>query len=974
MSKQPLLYLFLLFAIVTQAQHRAMTPTTAGQSPATIKEYTQSFPTYPFSDPSPLPLLNAVYPYFRYDGFTNTPVNKQWNVVELQNDYLTVLILPEIGGKIWTAIERSTGKPFLYYNHTVKFRDVAMRGPWTSGGLESNFGIIGHTPNCATPVDYTTRSNADGSVSCIIGTLDLLSRSYWRMEIRLPKDQALFTTRAYWYNTTPLEQPYYHWMNAGLKAGNDLEFIYPGNRYIGHDGEYADWPVNKTNGKIISWYKNNDFGSYKSYHVFGKYTDFSGAYWHNEDFGMVRYATHDEKAGKKLWIWGLSPQGMIWEHLLTDTDGQYIELQSGRLFNQNTANSTATPFKHRGFMPYGADTWEEQWYPVLGTKGFQTANTDGALNIQQADGRLRIHFSPTHSFTDTLTITLGNKQVYTRTIHFQTLQPFTDSLQVPASPSLPQPPTSPSGQDQSLLTTAHLVATLVNSHLQFDTDPNANNLSRPVDAPKDFDWNTPYGQYLKGIEAIDQKNYAEGEKYLSTALEKNANFAPALTAMANLLYRNMRYSEALSLATRALAINTEDGPSNLIYGLANEALGHTTDARDGFDIATLDPATRSAAYTCLARLSLKEADPRRAKSNAEKAMLTNALNMEALQLQALATRLSNQPSQSSGQRTDLSFSPVQTILNLIDSLDPLNHFARFEHYLANPNESTRQTFLAGIRNELPDQTFLELGLWYYNNGLPLDALKVFRLAPQTAEIELWIANLTHQPINWPSLDPTRAFPFRSETAAILEQDIKTDNHWFLKYQLALIYWSRNRLPGAKQLLDACIDTPDFAPFYVFRAQLPGADTLKDLLKARALDPTWRYQKLLTEGYIRKTDYPAALATIEPFYQSHPDYNTMGILYARTLLLNNQLLKADRCLAQLQVLPAEGATSARELYREVKLRQAEESIKRKDYKKAKTLIAAAKEYPEHLGSGAPYPADQNTRREEDLTKLIPDQAH
>src|SRR5580698_3587320 len=316
------------------------------QQPATIREYQQAFPTYGFSDPNPIPLLNNVYPYFRFDGFTHKPISKNWKVVELQNDYIRLLILPEIGGKVWAAIERSTNRPFLYYNHAVKFRDVAMRGPWTSGGLEANYGIIGHTPNCATPVDYTTKINADGSVSCIIGTLDLLSRSYWRMEIRLPKNEARFITRSFWYNTTAQEQPYYHWMNAGLKAGGDLEFVYPGNRYIGHEGEYADWPINKANGKNISWYKNNNFGGYKSYHVFGKYADYSGAYWHDDGMGMVRFGRHDDKAGKKLWIWGLSGQGMIWEKLLTDTDGQYIELQSGRLFNQNTSLSTLTPFKH----------------------------------------------------------------------------------------------------------------------------------------------------------------------------------------------------------------------------------------------------------------------------------------------------------------------------------------------------------------------------------------------------------------------------------------------------------------------------------------------------------------------------------------------------------------------------------------------------------------------------------------------------
>ena len=67
-------------------------------------------------------------------------------------------VLPEIGGKIWAAVEKSTGRSFIYDNHVVKFRDIAMRGPWTSGGIEPNYGIIGHTPNCATPVDYVTRT------------------------------------------------------------------------------------------------------------------------------------------------------------------------------------------------------------------------------------------------------------------------------------------------------------------------------------------------------------------------------------------------------------------------------------------------------------------------------------------------------------------------------------------------------------------------------------------------------------------------------------------------------------------------------------------------------------------------------------------------------------------------------------------------------------------------------------------------
>ena len=292
----------------------------------------------------------------------------------------------------------------------VKFRDIAMRGPWTSGGIEANYGIIGHTPNCATPVDYLTRKKEDGSVSCFIGVMDLLTQTHWTIEINLPKDKAYFTTKSFWYNPTGLEQPYYSWMNAGFKTTGNLQYIYPGNRYLGHDGEYNDWPVNAENGKDLSYYKNNNFGSYKSYHVFGRYTGFFGGYWHDEDYGVARYSDRDDKAGKKIWIWGLSDQGMIWKDLLTDSDGQYTEMQSGRLFNQTADKSTFTPFKHKGFFPQATNVWTEYWYPVLKTKGFVQANEYGALNVKAENGWVKMFFNPVQTIADTLVVLKDNKE------------------------------------------------------------------------------------------------------------------------------------------------------------------------------------------------------------------------------------------------------------------------------------------------------------------------------------------------------------------------------------------------------------------------------------------------------------------------------------------------------------------------------------------------------------------------------------
>jgi Tfp pilus assembly protein PilF len=905
------------------------------QNTATIKQYEKSFPTYDFSDPNPIPLLTQVYPYFRYDGFSNKAVNKEWKVVELSNDYVTVLVLPEIGGKVWAAIEKKNNRPFLYYNHVIKFRDVAMRGPWTSGGLESNFGIIGHTPNCATPVDYITKTNADGSVSCIIGVLDLLTRSNWRVEINLPKDKAYFTTQAFWYNTMPIEQPYYHWMNSALKASDDLEFIYPGNKYLGHQGEYASWPVNETNGKEISWYKNNNFGSYKSYHVFGKYSEFFGGYYHDEDDGMIRYSSHDDKPGKKIWIWGLSKQGMIWVPMLTDNDGQYVELQSGRLFNQNMEASTYTPFKHTDFEPYATDTWKEYWYPVEHTKGVLKANEYGAFNILYDEGWLKIYFSPTQSINDSLIIKNDDKIVYAKLLQVSPLQTFADSIQIN-------------------IDAKKLIVTLGKNKLVYNAEENTD-LQRPVETPKDFDWNSAYGLYLQGRDLMDEKLFAKAEIKLDSSLKIDHNFLPALTQMAKLMYRNMRYDEALQLAKRALSINTEDAESNYYYGLINVQLNNIYDAKDGFDIAALTPAYRSAAYTQLAIIYLKENDNDKALVYAQKAMINNAYNIAALQLQAVIYRKENDK-----QNAD-------KILDSTLSLDALNHFALFEKYLWQQDDKTKLQFTSTIQNELPAETYTELGIWYYNNGCIDEAKKVFALSPASVVTTYWLSFLNNTTINFDSVNPAFSFPFRSETANIIQQLLKKQDNWLLKFHLALIYHDRNRIDESKQLLLSCANTPSFAPFYATRAEIFNDSTedfvLTDLRRSFALDNSWRYRKLLAEFYMDHQHADSALQLMQPYMKQHPDDYVMGMLYARILLMNKQYAAADKLLTNLTIIPFEGATLSHELYRQAKLMESIDALKNKKYNQSLKFIQEAKQWPENLGVGKPYDADIDVRLED-----------
>jgi hypothetical protein len=239
------------------------------QGKAVLTEQQETLKTYPFSDPNPVPNPdNLYYPYFRFDGFSAKGTDKAWKTVTLENDFIKIRLFPEIGGKIWGATDKASGQDFIYNNGVVKFRDIAMRGPWTSGGVEFNFGIIGHAPTTSTPIDYATRENPDGSVSCFIASYDWVTRTVWSVEVNVPQDKAYFTTTTTWYNPSGLDQPYYQWMNAGYPAAGNARFCYPGNKNIGHNGEVRSYPLDDE-GRDISWYENNNYGSSKSEHVLG---------------------------------------------------------------------------------------------------------------------------------------------------------------------------------------------------------------------------------------------------------------------------------------------------------------------------------------------------------------------------------------------------------------------------------------------------------------------------------------------------------------------------------------------------------------------------------------------------------------------------------------------------------------------------------------------------------------------------------
>lgn len=916
----------------------------SAQQQATVSESVQTVKTYPFSDPDPVAYPSDLfYPYFRFDGFSAKGIDRPWKVVTLENEYIQLTLFPEIGGKIWGAVDKTTGKEFIYNNHVVKFRDIAMRGPWTSGGIEFNFGIIGHAPTSSTPVDYVTRQKPDGSVSCYVSSYELVTRTLWTVEVNLPKNKAYFTTTTTWHNSSSIDQPYYQWMNAGYPAAGNAEFCYPGTNYIGHGGELRSFPLDEQ-GRDISWYEKNDFGNSKSYHIVGKYNDFYGAYWHDNDFGSIHHADYDEKLGMKIFLWGLSREGGIWEDLLTDTDGQYIELQSGRMYNQPASNSSLTPYKHTAFGPQATDKWTEYWFPVKGIKGVSKASRVGALNVLREDGFLKLYFSPLQKLSTSVKLYEGEKEVGSFALNCGVLEIWKDSIPLNESVAV-----------------GKLKVVVGENQLVYSEVPSDNITSRPKLTPADFDWGSVYGLYIQGEQWMNQKVLDKAEKYFLSSLEKDPYFLPALTGLSSLYYRQGRYEEALSRCKIALSINTYEGKANYLYGLCNVALGNKTDAKDGFSVASYSMDVRSAAYEKLAEMYLMDNNWSKAEHYALRSKEFNRMNLSADHVLMVVYRKTGQPDKAKA-----------IIDPLLEDL-PLYHAARFENYLL--NRMDEKDFVSLIRNELPFETYMELAEWYEAVGCNEEALTLFSFAenyPIAAYKKAWLLHksgdeagsmIALEKANAQS--PEAVFPFRSTSLKALEWAKTVRPDWKISYYEGLIYWANQDKAKALALFEGCSGA-NYAPFYLSRASLKeGESWLTDLLKAEQVDESWRTGLALINYYIFNNQWQQAVETGKKYIKKYPSNYYIGLKYAKALCETGRYQPCISLLSKIQVLPNEGSYAGRAVYREANLYRAMELLRSKNYKQVMKSVEASKEWPENLGVGKPYDNMIDSRLEDYL---------
>ena len=302
----------------------------------------------------------AVYPYPVVESLSNEKVDKKYKAIYIENEYIKVMVLPELGGRIQMAYDKIKERHFIYYNHVIKPALVGLTGPWISGGIEFNWPQH-HRPSTYLPIDSTIEQNPDGSVTVWVNEMERMFHQKGMAGFTLRPGCAFLEIRGVLYNRTEVPQTFLWWANPAVSVNDYYQSVFPpdinavfdhGKRAVSSfpiaTGTY--YKMDYSSGVDISNYKNIKVPT--SYMAVNSRFNFEGGYENDTHAGMLHVANHNVSPGKKQWTWGNGDFGRAWDRNLTDSDGPYIELMAGVYTENQPDFSWLQPYEEKSFVQY----------------------------------------------------------------------------------------------------------------------------------------------------------------------------------------------------------------------------------------------------------------------------------------------------------------------------------------------------------------------------------------------------------------------------------------------------------------------------------------------------------------------------------------------------------------------------------------------------------------------------------------------
>ncbi len=900
----------------------------------------------------------VVYPYPVVEKIEDEKKDKIYKAVYLENEYIKVMILPELGGRVQMAYDKIKQRHFIYYNQVIKPALVGLTGPWISGGIEFNWPQH-HRPSTFLPVDHTIENNADGSVTVWVSENEKMFHQKGMAGFTLHPGKAYLEIKGKLYNPTPVPQTFLWWANPAVAVNEYYQSVFPPDVHAVFDHGKRDvstFPIATGTYYKIDYSAGVDISNYKnipvptSYMAINSEFNFVGGYENDTQAGVLHVASHHISPGKKQWTWGNGDFGKAWDRNLTDEDGPYIELMAGVYTDNQPDFSWMQPYEEKTFTQYFLP------YRELGV--VKNASQDLLLNLDKVGDKAIVKIFATSLLKDAHVVLEGFLE---ETLNLSPEQVFDREIQI-GSVAL---------EDLELVVYSSTGRELLAIRTEKQERPEAE-AAKAALSPEE----TPTCEqlYLTGLhlEQYRHATYVATDYYLE-ALKRDASDVRNNNAMGLWLLRRGKFAESEKYFQTAIDTqlqrnpNPYDGEPRYNLGLALQYQGKNKEAYDAFYKSCWNAAMQDAGYFGCAQISCVNDNLKEALYEVDKSLIRNGHNHKARSLKTAILR---------------KLGREQEALALIEDslkIDIFNFASRFEQYLILNSSAVLSEMHKLMHGEIHNYEVVALdyiAAGMYDEAVRLleDGIKVCSTTPMTYYYMGWALNLAGKESKGAfnkatAHAPEYCFPNRLEAILALEcaQD---ENPADAKapYYLGNLWYDKRQYTEAVACWEKSVEIDATFPTVLrnlslayFNKQQQEEKALQYLEKAFALDTTDARILMELDQLYKRLCRPHAerLTFLDKYFRLVEQRDDVYLEY---VTLNNQLgnyTKAIDLIDNRIFHPWEGGEGkVPTQYQLARVELAKQLLIKKDYQPAIKLLNECLEYPHNLGEGKLHGAQEN----------------
>ena len=650
----------------------------------------------------------SVYPYPVVEKISDEKKDKLYHALFIENEYIKVMILPELGGRIHMAYDKVKQRHFVYYNQVVKPALVGLTGPWISGGIEFNWPQH-HRPSTFLPTDFSIEEHADGSKTVWCNEVERMFRTKGMQGFTLYPGKAYIEINVKIYNRTSFPQTFLWWANPAVVVNDHYHSVFPPdvNAVFDHGKrDVSSFPIatgvyykqDYSAGVDISKYKNIPVPT--SYMAIQSKFDFVGGYEEDVKGGLLHVADHHVSPGKKQWTWGNGDFGRAWDRNLTDEDGPYIELMTG-MYTDNQPDFT-------WLQPYEEKSWKQYFMPYAEVGYVKNATKDALLNMEVKEGKGKVILYTTGVNKDVHVFVkdnVGGATLFDKVISISPAEPFQAEF---AAEGL---------KDEDILVEIRNHEGRILVSYQADK-PEIKPVPDPAKAAKDpKDIASTEQLFLTGLH-LEQYRHATYNPmdYYEEALHREPGDVRCNNAMGLLLMRKGQFAKAEGYFRKAVETLTERNPNPYdgepYYNLGWSCLmqDKTDEAYDAFFKSAWNAAWQDAAYYNLAAIDCRRGNFEKALDLIDRSLVRNWHHHKARQLKASILRHLGRKEEALG----LIAESLKT--------DRFNMGCRFEQYLLTDNDNVLKEMQRLMRGAA--HVYIEYALDFAQAGLYDEAINL----------------------------------------------------------------------------------------------------------------------------------------------------------------------------------------------------------------------------------------------------------